>query len=44
MNLENASLSLEDLQDSLQLAFGILKSLAEKYGDPRARLIFAIST
>jgi len=43
-SMENAALSLKDLDDPLQLVFKIFKTLAEKYGDARARLVFAIST
>lgn len=44
VNMERASLVLKDLSEPLQLAFGIFKMLADKYGDARVRLVFAIST
>jgi hypothetical protein len=41
---ESASLRLKDLEEPIQLVFGIFKMLVEKYGDSRVRLVFAIST
>lgn len=43
-SLEHASLPIKDLDDSLQFMLEIFGLLSKKYGDAKARMIFAIGS